>query len=188
MTFIPAASISHTKAGSCAASVGIVTMIRVAQAPGNRPQQRRRPGCEQLTAAGEPHRWRARSRRRRTIGHDVKGIQHSVDAPLDVTLGAAQRRQSQRNQRILKLTQVVASQRQVLQQVPRAGVPIRVAPLYPWMPAGSDREQLLADRRELLHQRRPLVIPDGLLASLLEHRALRHHLAPVRSRSDTIRS
>ena len=110
-------------------------MIRVGRRARNRAEQRRRSDRQHLTAASEADRRRARQRLRRTAGERVKRIEHGVDARLDVTLAAAQRGQPERDQRVLKLTQVVAAQRQVLQQVARARVAIRVAPLDPRAPA-----------------------------------------------------
>jgi hypothetical protein len=91
-------------------------------------------------------------------GERVESVQHGVEARLDMTFAAAQRGELERDQRVLKFPQIVAAQRQVLQQVARARIPIRVAPLNPGMPALRDLEQFLADGRKPLHQRRLLMI------------------------------
>ena len=69
-----------------------------------------------------------------------------------MALAAAQRGEPERDQRVLMLTQVVAAQRQVLQQVARAGVLVGSPALDPRPPAFRDLDQLLADRGQPLDQ------------------------------------
>jgi hypothetical protein len=79
--------------------------------------------------------------------------QYGLDAGLDVTLAAAQGRQPERDQGILKITQIMPAQRQILQQVACARVPVRLPPRDPRTPALRRLQQLLADRREPRDQR-----------------------------------
>src|ERR1019366_776139 len=124
----------------------------------NRTQQRPRPDRQHLTAVSEVDRRWPRPRRQRMVDDGTERIQHRVDTGLHMSFAVAQGREPERYQRILKLTQIAPAQGQILQQISRARVPVRVTPLDPRTPLIRHLQQLLTDPRKPLDQRGLLMV------------------------------
>jgi hypothetical protein len=127
----------------------------------DRAEQRRRPDRQHITTASKADRLRARQGFHRTAGDRAQRIEHGINARLDVPLAAAQRGQPERGQPILEVTQVVPAQCQVLQEVAGARVTVGITSLDPRTPAVRRFTQPLADRRQLLDQRRQIMTAQG---------------------------